>query len=504
MYRDSKQSTKNSQLLEEARRRQKERALLSDLKPSQKTWDGWEDQDPKYDQKAFKATRATRGFDSMAEVSEASEVSEVSQEPFESRSSSNLSSVKPAEDFKQFIDREYMQLKMELENLRKCSKPLVSGEFQKEKVIKSNSSYSALPEKIEKKDRGKSESIAAAFAGKFKKAERPSGQKQPFIEVVYKERPTRDREGSESTKPSPPEIQRPNSALPSKNQPLKLESSSIEITPDTRKSPTPVTKRSIEIEKRSLESDKRSDYTQVPSTSHSKSSSNRAASVNTSEKDSRQPRGGWGENPQGVYNWDNRYPPYPNYPYFQYPAMQAMQPMQPIQPMPVYPGGYGANFINPYMNPGPFPGYMQPAFAPQYNPGYPVPFYMNPGQMTHHNPVNENPFQHPGLGLKGNENLFQHPGLGLKGNENPFQHPGLDSKGPSIDSQYHQSENHFHSDSDDHEFSQMENQGNILESQENYREVDEDEGISCFEFEENGKKSVKDLSKRNSNEGFFF
>ena len=427
--RDPKLQNKNSQLLEEARRRQKERALLSDSKPLQKNWDGWEEQESLYQKKPSKVSiqpdrqdfyQPSNQIDRSDRLSKAENLEyptpsnyynnadrmgtaeRFTQDKSENylqksdHTSSSLLSSQPAEDFKQFIDREYLQLKTELENLRKCSKPVQSSAFTAEKQSKANSSHSVLPERVEKRAGIKQESIAPAFIGKFSKAEKPTGsKKQPFIEVVFKEKPTRDKDNSVSPQAqhlrSVQEPDRPNSALGKKSQPLKVESCSIDIVPEGRKSPVPQTKRSADDRKTH-------EYEKVAPTGLQKGSSGRAASVNTAEKyqDSRPQRAAWPDCPQQPYGWENRFPAYQGYgyPYYQFPQVHSvphmpqmqqippMQPMQPMQPMhPMQPMGHmqafpsgpygGVNFMQPYYNPPAYGGYMpNPYNAPQFPGGY--------------------------------------------------------------------------------------------------------------------------------------
>lgn len=320
-----KPANERSQLLEEARRRQKERALLSDIKPSQQTWDGWEDQEPVC----------------------------INKEK-DSQSSSKLAPKKDAEDFKQFIDKEYLQLKQELENLRKSSKP-------PEGVKSVNSSrYEKNIEEVPVKN---TEKVAKVVPSVRKTVEKPKVQvkPQPFIEVRFKEKPTRESE----------------EVFVEKKSSFKVESSSIEIIPENRKSPLLLTKR--EVEKKSEKGNSLAN-----SLSGSKNSSGRASSVNANEKpaDVRTQRATWAETPQPTFNWDQRYANYQpfNYPYYQYPPAPAP--------------GYGYNM--PY-GPAGFPptyaaGYPPPNYHQNYAPMYyqpPAEFHFS--QQVQNNPLTEKP-----------------------------------------------------------------------------------------------------------------
>lgn len=525
--RDAKLQNKNSQLLEEARRRQKERALLSEAKPAQKNWDGWEEQESLYQLKPSKVSlhadrqdlyqpfnqndRSDRLskvedreslnpsilYNNPDRIEKAERFTQGKSENYLQKTehtSSSLLSSQPAEDFKQFIDREYLQLKTELENLRKCSKPVQSTAFVVEKQSKTNSSHSALPERVEKRAGIKQESIAPAFIGKFNKAEKPTGnKKQPFIEVVFKEKPTREKEDSASPQAqnlrSVKEVDRPSSALVKKSQPLKVESCSIDIVPEGRKSPAPQTKRSVDGER---ERDKKVlEFEKVVSAGLQKGNSGRAASVNNAEKyqDSRPQRAPWPDCPQPSYGWDNRFPVYQNYgyPYYQFPQvhsvphmpqMQQIPPMQPMHPMnPMQPMGHmqgfpsgpypGVNFMQPYYNPSGYGGYMpSPYNQPQFTAGYP------PGPQGYmSNPANNDFYA-----------------------ENNFGSRNSNSNAPEVND--HQNENYEFSNSE-HSNHSPSNHSNLSDHEETINILKEDK-IETFDFEVSEPSSNFVVSKKRS------
>lgn len=319
-----KPANERSQLLEEARRRQKERALLTDFKPVQQTWDGWEDHEPVFDNKEK-----------------------------ESQSSSKLPLKKDADDFKQFIDKEYLQLKQELENLRKCSKPVESL-----KPAINTSSAGSLNEAPVKS----AEKVVRTAASVKRTVEKPKVQPkpkpQPFIEVKFKEKPTREKEENVVVE----NTQRKNS--------FRVESSCIEILPEGRKSPLPLTKREVEKKSEKIEGLEKNAF-QGNILSSSKNSSGRASSVYMNERqmDTRTQRTTWAETPQPGINWDNRYPVFQpfNYPYYQYP------------PMPGY--GYSMPYGPPSYPPS-YPGAYPPPPPPQnYHPNYAPTYYQPPAEV---------------------------------------------------------------------------------------------------------------------------
>lgn len=261
-------TAEKSVLLEEARRRAKERALLSDFeqKPVKKYLDGTEEKEPAYSYSGVSEGRRRNNVKSEVTLD------------------SNQKSNKDAVEFKHFIDKEYMQLKQELENLRKGSK------------VPPNE-----PKKIEKPAISK---LGHSW--------------EPDIEIKYKERPTRDGENlSLRLKvPEKPIENIPISKRETTSRAFTTESTRIDIVPDpSRKSPVPSAKVNNELKSLEKSGPKIETFgsINIPVHESQKKSNNGPDSS----------RGTWGPPNQYIPQqpmWNgNQYTPY-HYPIYQYPA----------------------------------------------------------------------------------------------------------------------------------------------------------------------------------------
>ena len=152
-----------------------------------------------------------------------------------------------AAEVKHFIDKEYLQLKQELENLRKGSKmsQVLSKNTERSSFLEKNDEKPIFLEKNKEK-----------FVISRKNDEKPVyfSKKDPVFELKYKERPTRDIENSPtSLKLIKTELytEKLSETLTkreiSKKQ-FNTESSCIEILPEnSRKSPTPQRKQTPDM-----------------------------------------------------------------------------------------------------------------------------------------------------------------------------------------------------------------------------------------------------------------
>ncbi|OMJ88007.1 hypothetical protein SteCoe_10163 [Stentor coeruleus] len=227
-----KSTSDRSSLLEEARRRQKERALLKepDHKVPKNYIDETEEKEPALSFSRFSEERSSRYF-----VDHDYSISESKTNPLFNKDTTQNNLIPRFEDsneFKLCIDQEYLQLKQELENLRK------------------------IPRTIEKPQ---AKSTKTSFLSK-------SYIKDTPIEVKWKEKPTRDIENQEVnyvvTKPQHEneKITKPVLNIPKKSSEelikpsskpkcFKVESSRIDIIPETsRKSPINPGRKSIEAD----------------------------------------------------------------------------------------------------------------------------------------------------------------------------------------------------------------------------------------------------------------
>ena len=300
-----------SVMLEEARRRAKERILLSDKpeKPVRRYQDGTEEKEP-----AFNYSRYEEDSKSRTESSVLSKPTKIM---------SVNANDKDSVEFKHFIDKEYMQLKQELENLKRGSK--ITQRETKKPVVP---------------DKSASPLVSQAW--------------QPEIEIKYKERPTRDVEAMPLRLKVPQKLaEAPVESVSAKRSPstrvFTTESSRIDIVPDTsRKSPISSERGNNDrrAQRKSMQKLDTSELASVavgpsPSTP-TREGQGRSVVYNNEPPQYQHPpqRRGWNQEyppQQPVWNPGyNQYAPYP-YPVYQYPLYQYNYPYHYQEPNYQYP-----------------------------------------------------------------------------------------------------------------------------------------------------------------------
>ncbi|OMJ91394.1 hypothetical protein SteCoe_6078 [Stentor coeruleus] len=409
-------SKERSALLEEARRRQKERALLGDQsnKATKKYLDGTEEKEPALSLSRFSEDKNPRYIserDYSLPEQKSQQIIE-KQQPIDKDIRKN-----PDEsyEFKLFIDQEYMQLKQELENLRKGPKTIETIQKKPFKTTPVSKSYKKEPEVLTQ----------------FK--EKPTRDIEIIEDNYVVSKPQRECEIKTTPPPNNPRKTEEIIVKPqNKAKMFKVESSSMDIVPEaSRKSPIGNTRKSQDIET-SKNSVKKKDVPEM-SIQLQNSNLNIAAiePVNnpmntfdtplsmTSSDFAPKPgpnRASWNlETPyqsQPVNMWNNNYNQYNPYPY-PYPTTQVYPSAPYYQQPPVaynYPYNYTENryqYANPYNAP---PQYYSTNEYPNQN------YNPNPNYNQYQNP---NPNMNSSYNMNPNPNANSSHNMNLSPNVNP-------------------------------------------------------------------------------------